>query len=99
MAPHRRDFLKLAAFSPAIWAAQPAAEPVVFCRVQHRSAQEACRWIDQVTGAGRPVAIDGATLRYPNFVASFEAAGEPRLVLCRPHSTLVIDSRGWRRFA
>ena len=110
MAPRRREFLKLAAGVPLLARAsprQPAHDlvrraclgPVVFCRVSQPTLEAALATFRLLFDEAEPISISGPTLRYPDFVAAYEASDQRQLVICGAKATLVVDQRGYRRFA
>jgi len=95
----RRDFIELAAVLLAgrlPIRADDGVGRVVYCRVSAASRQDAVRWLRREFGEA-PLAVDGNTLRFGEFVARYEGRG-CELVICGSEATLVVDGSGRRRF-
>jgi hypothetical protein len=75
---------------------------VVFCRVSHRTVREAVESLRFLFDGATPISGSEPTLRYRDFVAAYEKANlsdHHQLVVCGTEATLVVDRRGYRRFA
>ena len=72
---------------------------VAFCRVSHRSMAEAVDLLRFLFDGAVPISRSAETLRYAAFVAGYEKSDGYRLAICGTEATLVVDTRGYRRFA
>jgi len=79
---------------------------IVFCRAFQGDGRDSLGALQFLLDAPPPVSVTEhgagrATVRYPDFIASFEKA-RPRqeygIVICGSHATLAVKRNGWRVF-